>query len=65
MGCDVEPDKFSALQSDDDEDVEQVEANGRGNEQIHGADVGRMVMKARHPGEGGPRRLTIYFATLD
>ena len=47
-------------------DVEQVEANGRGNERIHGGDVGRMAtQEGAHPGEGGPRRLTIYFATLD
>ena len=53
MGCDVEPDKFSTLQSDDDEDVEQVEANGRGNEQIHGGDVGRMVTQEGAPPRGG------------
>jgi hypothetical protein len=41
--CDVDPDKVSALQSNDDEDIEQVEANGRGNEQVHGGDVRRMV----------------------
>jgi hypothetical protein len=64
MWCDVDPDKFSALQSNDDEDIEQVEANGWGNEQVHGGDVGHMVTQ-HHPGEGGPRRLTIYFATLD
>src|SRR5215471_2298660 len=31
MWCDVDPDKVSALQSNDDEDIEQVEANGRSN----------------------------------
>src|SRR4249920_1806810 len=51
MWCDVDPDKFSALQSNDDEDIEQVEANGRGNEQIHGGDVGRMATQ-----EGAPPR---------
>jgi hypothetical protein len=40
MWCDVDPDKFSALKSNDDEDIEQVEANCRGSEQIHGGDVG-------------------------
>jgi hypothetical protein len=32
MWCDVDPDKFSALQSTDDKNIEQVEANGRSNE---------------------------------
>jgi hypothetical protein len=43
MWRDVDPDKVSALQSNDDEDIEQVEANGRCNEQVHGGDVRRMV----------------------
>src|SRR4051812_48154850 len=43
MWCDVDPDKFSALQSNDDKEIEQVEANGWGNEQVHGGDVGCMV----------------------
>ena len=46
MGCDVDPDKFSALQSNDDKDIE-VEANGRGNEQIDGGNVGCMVTHRR------------------
>ena len=33
----------------DDEDIEQVKANGRGNEQVHGGDVERMM---RHPRGG-------------
>jgi len=32
MRCDVDPDKISAGQPDDDEGIEQVEANGRSNE---------------------------------
>src|SRR5256885_3402706 len=39
MGCDVDPDKVSARQPDDDEGIEQVEANGWNNEQVHGSDV--------------------------
>jgi hypothetical protein len=31
MGCDVDPDKVSASQPDDDENLEQIEANGRNN----------------------------------
>ena len=41
--CDVDPDKVSAIQADDDEGIEQVEANGRGNEQVHGGDVWRVA----------------------
>ena len=47
MWCDVDTDKFSALQSNEHEDIELDEANGRGNEQIHGGDVGRMVTQKR------------------
>jgi hypothetical protein len=32
MWCDVDPGEVLALQSNDDEDIEQVEANGRSNE---------------------------------
>ena len=53
MWCDVDQDKFSALQSNDDEDIEQVKANGWGNEQVHGGDVGRMVTHEGAPPRGG------------
>src|SRR3977135_3206887 len=53
MWCDGDPDKVSALQANDDEDLEQVEANGRGNEQVHGGDVGRMVTQEGAPSRGG------------
>jgi hypothetical protein len=53
MWCDIDPDKFSALQSNDDKDIEQVEANGWGNEQVHGGDVGCMVMQEGAPSSGG------------
>jgi hypothetical protein len=53
MWCHVDPDKFSALQSNDDEDIEQIEANGRGNEQIHGGNVERMVTQEGSPTKGG------------
>jgi hypothetical protein len=57
MWCDVDTDKFSALQSNDHEDIELDEANGRGNEQIHGGDVGAWLRrKVRHPWHDGPQR---------
>ena len=60
IGCDVDPDKVSALQSNDDEDIEQVEANGRNNEQVYSGDVGRVVTREGAPSlDGGPHRLTI------
>src|SRR5215468_8571913 len=49
MRCHIDPDKVSACQPNDDEGIEQVEANGRNNEQVHGADVRRMVTQ-----EGAP-----------
>jgi hypothetical protein len=40
---DVDPDKISPFQPDDDEDIEQVEADGGNNEQVHGGDIRCMV----------------------
>src|ERR1019366_2733861 len=57
--CDVDPDQLSAVQTDDDERIEQVEANGRDNEQIHGSNVRRVV-----PQKGAPS-LTWRSASLD
>src|SRR5450759_1806169 len=37
--CDIDPDKVSAVEADDDESIEQVEADGRDNEQIHNGNV--------------------------
>jgi hypothetical protein len=49
MRCDIDPDKVSAGQPNDDEDIKQIEANGRNNEQVHGGDVRCMVTQ-----EGAP-----------
>src|ERR1700716_1294323 len=54
MWCDVDPNKFSALQSNDNEDIEQVEANGRGDEQIQSGNVGSMASQEGAPSRGGP-----------
>ena len=48
-------DKFSALQSNDDEDIEQVKADGRSNKQVHGGDVGCMVTQEGAPPRGAVR----------
>ena len=56
MRCDVDPDEVSAGQSHDDEDIEQIEANGRGNEQVHGGDVRCVVTQEGAPSLGGRSR---------
>jgi hypothetical protein len=49
MCCDTDPDQFSAIQSHDDVGVEQVEANGRHNEQVHTGDILSMVTQKGVP----------------
>jgi hypothetical protein len=49
MRCDIDPGKVSAGQPNDDEDIEQIETNGRNNKQVYGGDVRRMVTKERAP----------------
>src|SRR5436309_11006895 len=49
MSCDVDPDKVAASQPDDDEDIEQIEANSRNNEQVHGGNLRCVVTQ-----EGAP-----------
>jgi hypothetical protein len=63
---DIDPDKVSAGQPDDDEDIEQIESNGWNNEQVLAAMSGAWLRrKVHHPWDGGPHRFTMYFATLD
>src|SRR5437660_1772445 len=50
MGCDVDPDKVSAGQPNDDKGIEQIEANARNNEQVHGGDVRRVIAQECPPG---------------
>src|SRR5258708_18937987 len=37
--CDVDPDQVSAVQPNDDEGIEEVEADSRDNEHAHGSNV--------------------------
>jgi hypothetical protein len=53
MRCDIDPDKVSAGQPNDDEDIEQIKANGRNNEQVHGGDVRCVVTQEGAPSLGG------------
>src|ERR1019366_1935482 len=57
--CDVDPGQIATVQPNDDEGIEQVEANGRDNEQVHGGNVRRVV-----PQKGAPS-LTWRSASLD
>src|SRR6266568_5533984 len=57
--CGVDPDKVPARQPNDDEDIEQIEPNGRNNEQVHGADVRCVVTQE------GPPSLARGAASLD
>src|SRR4030088_1510566 len=53
--CDVDPDEISAAEPDDDEGIEQVETDGRNNEQVHGGNVWRVVTQEGSPSlAGGP-----------
>src|SRR5260221_7479155 len=52
MRCDVDPDKVSARQPDDDQAVEQIKTNGWNNEQVHGGDVRRVVSQEGAPSLG-------------
>jgi hypothetical protein len=47
MGCDVDPDKVSAGQPDEDKDIEQIEANGRNNEQVLAVGTGVLAKCGR------------------
>jgi hypothetical protein len=40
---DVDPDQVSAAQTDDNKGIEQIEANGRDDEQVHRGNVRRVV----------------------
>src|ERR1700731_846785 len=49
VGCDVDPDEFSAMNPHNHEAVKEFEANGRDHEQIHGGNVRRVVMQEGPP----------------
>src|ERR1700730_18074652 len=51
--CDVDPDKVSAVEPDDDEGIEQVETDSWNNEQVHGGNVRRVVTQEGSPSLAG------------
>src|ERR1700687_6063255 len=52
--CDVDPDKVSAVEPDDDEGIEQVETDSWNNEQVHGGNFWPGVMQGGSPSLAGP-----------
>jgi hypothetical protein len=65
MRCDIDPDKVSAGQPNDDEDIKQIEANGRNNEQVHGGDVRCMVTQEGVPSSLGRRSTSLHHVLRD
>src|SRR3979490_1545472 len=59
VGCDADPDEISAIKPYDDEAIQQLKANGRHYEQIHGGDVRRVVSQK------GPPPLAGWSSVLD
>ena len=53
MCRDADPDQLSAVQPHYDVGVEQVEADGRNNKQVHGGNVWRVVMQEGPPSRAG------------
>src|SRR3979490_1580645 len=51
--CDVDPDKASSVEPDDDEGIEQVETDSWNNEQVHGGNVRRVVTQEGSPSLAG------------
>src|SRR5450631_1869829 len=47
--CDVDPDEVSAVESDNDEGIEQVETDSWNSEQVHGGNVRRVVTQEGPP----------------
>ena len=51
--CDADPDKVSAVEPSDNENIEQVETDSWNNEQVHGRDVRRVVTQEGPPSLAG------------
>src|SRR5258708_31431028 len=53
VGCDVDPDEVPTMEAHDDQGIEQVEANGRDNKQVHGGNVWSMTTQEGSPSLAG------------
>src|SRR3979490_2420096 len=49
VGCHVDPDEISAIKPYDDEAIQQLEADGRDHEKVHGGNVWRVVSQKAPP----------------
>src|SRR5450631_1443866 len=49
MCRDFDPDKIYAVEPDDDQGIEQFEADGRDNEQVHSGNILRMIAQKGSP----------------
>src|SRR5271169_4888827 len=49
----VDPDEISAIKPYDDEAIQQLEADGRDHEKVHGGNVWRVVMQEGPPSLAG------------
>src|SRR3974390_841100 len=49
MPCDADPKKGPAIEPDNDEGIEQIEADRRDNEQIHRGDMWEMIAQKAAP----------------
>src|ERR1700682_1036837 len=66
VGSDIDPDEVSAVEADDHEGVEQAKPMvGTTNKSIAAMSSAWLHRNVRHSWLGGPRRLTMYLATLD
>ena len=50
MGCDVEVHDSSSVMLEDDETIQQLETNGRHDEEVDGRDITDVVFQERSPG---------------
>src|ERR1700738_346255 len=53
--CDVDPDEASAVESDNDEGIEQAETDSWNNEKVHGGNARRVVTQEGSPSLAGRR----------
>ena len=49
VGCDVDPDEVSAVYPNDDECIEQVEADRRDDEEVHGGNIWSVIAQEGEP----------------
>src|SRR5229473_2699546 len=53
VGCDADPREVPTIEPHDNEGIEQIEANGRDNKQVHGGNVWSMITQEGSPSLAG------------